>query len=178
LRAGIFAFPRHGTRDLVSSAWRWCDAADHARGEIALDLKPQIFRAATRGWHERDDKWALPRSVLDDIANAAGAEVRLYGPHDDVGQFRRHLSPEDVPPWAWAIVDRFDSGTFSAERLRDLALEGCIIFCKLAQGSYRPVRNHTAAPLASGSNAVARANFVRRLRAGLQAVVFHGHQTD
>jgi hypothetical protein len=99
--------------------------------------------------------------------------VRLYGPHDDVGQFRRHLSPEDVPPWAWAIVDRFDSGTFSAERLRDLALEGCIIFRKLAQGSYRPVRNHTAAPLASGSNAVARANFVRRLRAGLQAVVIH-----
>ncbi len=116
--------------------------------------------------------------MLDDIANAAGAEVRLYGPHDDVGQFRRHLSPEDVPPWAWAIVDRFDSGTFSAERLRDLALEGCIIFRKLAQGSYRPVRNHTAAPFASGSNAVARANFVRRLGVGLQAVVIHGHQTD
>ncbi len=57
---------------------------------FADDLKPQIFRAASRGWYERDDKWAFPRSVLDDIATAAGAEVRLYGLHDNVGQFRRH----------------------------------------------------------------------------------------
>jgi SAM-dependent methyltransferase len=111
-------------------------------GNFAKDLKPQIFRQALPGWRDRDDKWAFPRCVLDEIASDAGAEVRIYGLHDNVGQFRRHLTymlkvyagiPEDtVPGWAWEIVDRFDREVFSPEMLRDLALEGCIIFRKLA----------------------------------------------
>ena len=106
------------------------------------DMRPQIFRQAVRGWRNRDDKWAFPRSVLDEIAQNAGAEVRVYGLHDNVGQFRRHFSymletygnmkPKDFPEWGWAIFDRFDNRTFSPEMLRDLAIEGTIIFRKLS----------------------------------------------
>jgi SAM-dependent methyltransferase len=113
----------------------------HVISRFSEDLKPQIFRAQMPGWLERDDKWAFPRSVLDEIAADAGAELLVYGLHDNVGQFRRHLShmltmyasipSENVPPWAWEIVDRFDRDTFSPEMLRDLAIEGCIIFRKL-----------------------------------------------
>lgn len=107
---------------------------------FADDVRPQIFRTAMKGWRDRDDKWVFPRSLLDDIAAETGSEVRVYGLHDNVGQFRRHLSymlrtyasvdPDTLPKWAWEIVDRFDKDIFSPEMLRDLALEGCIIFRK------------------------------------------------
>jgi ubiquinone/menaquinone biosynthesis C-methylase UbiE len=105
------------------------------------DMRTQIFRQATPGWRDKDDKWAFPRSVLDEIGQKAGAEVRTYGLHDNVGQFRRHFSymletyggmnPKEYPDWAWEIFDRFDKDTFSPEMLRDLAIEGVIIFRKL-----------------------------------------------
>ena len=108
---------------------------------FANDLRPQIFREATPGWRDRDDKWAFPRSVLDRIARENRAEVLTYGLHDNVGQFRRHFSyvletyggmkATDYPAWAWDIFDRYDKETFSPEMLLDLALEGCIMFRKL-----------------------------------------------
>jgi SAM-dependent methyltransferase len=119
---------------------RWTEAM-RLTENFANDLRPQIFREATPGWRDRDDKWAFPRSVLDGIARENHAEVRTYGLHDNVGQFRRHFSymletyggmkAADYPEWAWNIFDRYDKETFSPEMLLDLALEGCILFRKL-----------------------------------------------
>lgn len=118
---------------------RWSRAMTLTQN-LANDLRPQIFRAATPGWRDRDDKWAFPRSVLDRIALENGAELRLWGLHDNVGQFRRHFSymletycgmkADEYPAWAWEIFDRYDRETFSPEMLSDLALEGCIMFRK------------------------------------------------
>ena len=104
--------------------------------DFANDLRPKIFLEAIAGWRDRDDKWAFPRSVLDRIAQENRAEVRVYGLHDNVGQFRRHFSymletyggmkVTEYPGWAWDIFDRYDKDTFSPEMLIDLALEGCI----------------------------------------------------
>jgi SAM-dependent methyltransferase len=109
---------------------------------FAEGLRPQIFREATPGWRDRDDKWAFPRSVLDRIARENRAEVLTYGLHDNVGQFRRHftymletyggMKAADYPGWAWDIFDRYDKDTFSPEMLLDLALEGCIMFRKIS----------------------------------------------
>ncbi len=40
------------------------------------------------------------------------------------------MKPAHYPDWAWGIFDKYDRETFSPEMLRDLALEGCIVFCK------------------------------------------------
>ncbi|RHZ91237.1 methyltransferase domain-containing protein [Rhodopseudomonas palustris] len=108
---------------------------------FATDLQPQIFRGAIPGWEDRDDKWAFPRSVLDRIARDHGAEVHVYGLHDNVGQFWRHftymletycgMKATDYPSWVWDIFDRYDNESFSPEMLFDLALEGCILFRKM-----------------------------------------------
>ena len=42
------------------------------------------------------------------------------------------MKAADYPEWAWNIFDRYDKETFSPEMLLDLALEGCIMFRKLA----------------------------------------------
>jgi SAM-dependent methyltransferase len=119
---------------------RWSRAMTLTQN-LANDLRPQIFRATTPGWRDRDDKWAFPRSVLDKIAQENGAELRVWGLHDNIGQFRRHftymleiycgMKAEEYPAWAWEIFDRYDRETFSPEMLLDLALEGCIMFRKL-----------------------------------------------
>ena len=56
---------------------RWSRAMTLTQN-LANDLRPQIFRATTPGWRDRDDKWAFPRSVLDKIAQENGAELRLW----------------------------------------------------------------------------------------------------
>ena len=109
-------------------------------GRLMDDLRPQIFRGG-EGWAERDDKWAFSRSKLDQMAEAAGADVRVLPLHDADGQWRRHLSymletyvdvrPADLPPWVWEIVDRYDRSTYPPEMLRDLALVSCIVFRRL-----------------------------------------------
>lgn len=114
------------------------DHAIYLTKRFADELRPQIFRDAMPGWRERDDKWAFPRALLDDIARAADASVFTYGLHDHVHQFRRHFTymlktygdfdAANYPDWAWDIFDRYDTKTFSPEMLRDLALEGCILF--------------------------------------------------
>lgn len=106
---------------------------------LAEDVRPQVFRGGP-DWAERDDKWAFPRSMLDRMAHEADAEVRVIPLHDNVGQFRRHLTyaletyvsvpRKDVSEWVWDLIDRFDKDTFSPEMLVDLALEGCIVFRK------------------------------------------------
>jgi SAM-dependent methyltransferase len=109
---------------------------------FANELRPQIFRDAVPGWRDRDDKWMFSRSMLDDIARAAGATVATYGLHDTIGQFSRHFSymlqtyggmnPADYPDWAWEIFDRCDKAMFSPDMLRDLPFEGCIMFRRSA----------------------------------------------
>jgi len=128
-------------REIVSEArrrdeWNHPLYCIHHLGEA---FRPQIFRHGP-GWSERDDKWAFPRSKLDEMAAACGADATVIPLHDNVGQFRRHLTymletyvdvPRgDVPAWVWEIVDRYDMSTFSPEMLRDLALEGCVVFRK------------------------------------------------
>jgi ubiquinone/menaquinone biosynthesis C-methylase UbiE len=127
--------------------WRPGRPWDHAiylTGLLSDALRPQIFRMAIPGWKDMDDKWAFPRAVIDEMARDAGATATVYGLHDNVGQFRRHfaymletyggMSPTDYPDWAWEIFDRYDRETFSPDMLRDLALEGCIVFRKNSTG--------------------------------------------
>jgi SAM-dependent methyltransferase len=119
-------------------AWKKSPDAMRLTENFAKDLRSRIFREATSG---RDDKWAFTRSVLDRIARENRAEIRTFGLHDNVGQFRRHFSymletsggmkATDYPGWAWDIFDRYDKETFSPEMLLDLALEGCIMFRRL-----------------------------------------------
>jgi SAM-dependent methyltransferase len=107
---------------------------------FADKLRPQIFRSAIPGWRDLDDKWAFPRSVLEKIARDNNADIQIYGLHDNVGQFKRHFSyqmsinrftkPSSFPSWVWDIFDRYDTETFSPEMLKDLAIEGCVIFTK------------------------------------------------
>lgn len=116
------------------------DHAIYLTGRLSDALRPQIFRDAIPGWKDMDDKWAFPRSVIDDMAREADATATVYGLHDNIGQFRRHfaymletygdMKADAYPRWAWEIFDRYDSATFSPAMLRDLALEGCIIFRK------------------------------------------------
>lgn len=107
---------------------------------VVTGLAPQIFRDALPGWHDRNDKWVFPRSVIDDIARAAGAVVTVYPIHGTEGQFRRQFTymlatdrgddPAGLPTWINEIFDRYDREAFSPQMLTDLALEGCIIFAK------------------------------------------------
>jgi ubiquinone/menaquinone biosynthesis C-methylase UbiE len=107
---------------------------------IAKSLEPQIFRAATPRWRERDDKWAFSRSMLDKIAEQAGAQLTIYPLHETKDQFSRSfaymlqtyggISRDSMPGWVWSIFDRYEQKTFSPEMLIDLALEGCIMFRK------------------------------------------------
>jgi ubiquinone/menaquinone biosynthesis C-methylase UbiE len=107
---------------------------------LADKLRPQIFRSAIPGWRDLDDKWAFPRSVLEEIARGINADLQVYGLHDNVGQFKRHFSYlmsvnrftrlSSFPSWVWDIFDRYDNETFSPEMLKDLAIEGCIIFTR------------------------------------------------
>lgn len=107
---------------------------------FADKLRPQIFRSAIPGWRDLDDKWAFPRSVLEKIARDNNADFQVYGLHDNVGQFKRHFlyqmsvnrftKPSSFPSWVWDIFDRYDNEAFSPEMLKDLAIEGCVIFTK------------------------------------------------
>jgi SAM-dependent methyltransferase len=119
--------------------WRSGGPVVKFAGNIAKMLEPQILRRV-RNWRDLDDKWAFPRSVLQDIADATNTELIVYPLHDNKGQFRRHftymleayggLKREDVPSWAWEPFDRFDNETFSPAMLTDLPIEGCVIFRK------------------------------------------------
>ena len=115
LRAGIFAFSptrnpgfgRVGTAMMRGPGS--CPRRDSTRSGAA------IFRAATRGWHERDDKWAFPRSVLDEHRQRRWRRSAALW----TARHRRTVLPPPVArgcsaAGACAIVDRFDSRTFSS----------------------------------------------------------------
>ena len=78
--------------------------------------------------------------MLEEIARENNADLQIYGLHDNVGQFKRHFSylmsvnrftrPSSFPSWVWEIFDRYDNETFSPEMLKDLAIEGCVIFTR------------------------------------------------
>jgi predicted O-methyltransferase YrrM len=112
---------------------------------IPVSLEPQIMRGSLPGWRDRNDKWAFPRSVLEQIATRAGSELIVYPLHDNNRQFTRHfaymleayggMNRSDVPKWAWAVFDRFDRRIFSPEMLLDVPLEGCVIFRKPTSSS-------------------------------------------
>lgn len=109
--------------------------------QIPGELDPQILRERTTGWRDRNDKWAFPRSYLQALAKRAGATLQIFPEHDNKSQFRRHVSymlnvyaamkDEDLPPWAWEIVKRYDEDTFSPDMLTDLAMAGCVAFTKV-----------------------------------------------
>lgn len=103
-----------------------------------LDI--QIKRERRPGWHDRDDKWVYPRSVLQRIADENGAELIVYPNHSTVAPFRSHISNfitalggyelTALPDWAWAKIDRMDNDIFSPEALSDMLVTGCVMFRK------------------------------------------------
>jgi SAM-dependent methyltransferase len=107
---------------------------------VVTGFAPQIFREALPGWQSRNDKWMFPRSVIDDMARNAGATLTVYPLHESEGQFRQQFTymmqshrgddPAGVPSWMDEIFDRYDREAFSPQMLKDLAMEGCIIFGK------------------------------------------------
>jgi SAM-dependent methyltransferase len=126
-------------REAVSPAFTWL-------AEMSAEWNLQIQRDQLPGWRDLDDKWLFPRSVLQQIADEAGAELivkRLDSFQGRKDLFRanlgyqlrdwRGLDPDDpavMPPWAWEIVDRFDNDYFSVGLKEDLLFEGCVIFRK------------------------------------------------
>jgi hypothetical protein len=110
-----------------------------ATGKVESRLPFRQKTCGDCGGHARI-KWAFARSVLEDLADQAGAELMTY-PLEGTGvkgQFRAHvkymleayagLLPETLPKWAWDVFDRYDNETFSEEMLRDLSPAGCVIF--------------------------------------------------
>lgn len=108
---------------------------------IPAQLKPQIFRERMAGWQDRNDKWAFPKSVLEEIARSVHtSNLIIYPLHDNKKPFTRQMSymmkaygnlePSELPAWAWQIFDEFESDYFSPEMLTDLLIEGCVIFQK------------------------------------------------
>ncbi len=108
---------------------------------VVTGFAPQIFREALPGWQSRNDKWMFPR-VRD---RRHGAQRRRHADGLPAPRERRsvpaaiHLYDESpiavtirptVPSWVDEIFDRYDRETFSPQMLKDLAMEGCIIFGK------------------------------------------------
>jgi ubiquinone/menaquinone biosynthesis C-methylase UbiE len=103
-----------------------------------LDI--QIKRERRPGWHQRDDKWVYPRSVLQRIADEKGAELVVHPNHSTTAPFRMHITsflqslgahdPTLLPQWAWAKIDRMDNDIFSPEGLADVLVTGCVMFRK------------------------------------------------
>lgn len=126
-------------REMVLPAFTWW-------AEMSAEWNLQIQRDRLPGWRDLDDKWLFPRSVLQQFADEAGAELIVRPLHsfgDRTDLFRCHLryqlrhwrglDPDDpavVPPWAWDIVERYDNEFFSAGLKEDLLFEGVVIFRK------------------------------------------------
>jgi SAM-dependent methyltransferase len=80
---------------------------------IADKLRPQIFGSAIPSWRDLDDKWAFPRSVLEEIARDNDADLQIYGRHDNVGQFKRHFFlPDERQSIYQTLINSHGSGTF------------------------------------------------------------------
>jgi SAM-dependent methyltransferase len=139
---GGYAVLRLMCQEIVREAGRRNDNSPAVRLArwVVTGYAPQIFRDALPGWQDRNDKWMFPRSVLDDIARAAGATLTVYPIHPSEGQFGRQFSymlktdrgddAAGLPLWMNEIFDRYDREAFSPQMLTDLAMEGCIIFAK------------------------------------------------
>lgn len=110
--------------------------------EMAAELNLQIQRDRLPGWRDLDDKWLFPRSVLQEFADAAGAELIITSINESNMPFRLRIShmlkmggfdaldAQLIPGWAWDIIDQYENDFFSAGLKRDLMDEGCVIFRK------------------------------------------------
>ncbi len=110
--------------------------------EIARGLTPQVLRERrVPEWRNLNDKWAFPRSVLEDIQVRAGASrLIVYPLHDNTKPFTRHIrhvlktsagvDESVLPPWVWEFFDQFETEFFSPELLTDFIIEGAILYRK------------------------------------------------
>lgn len=87
-----------------------------------------------------DDKWVFTRGSLEELQQAVGFQrLTIYPIHPTEAPFSRQAEtllrvgleapPEALPPWAWTVLNRYDSA-FSDHLKRDLLIEGAIIMTK------------------------------------------------
>lgn len=92
-------------------------------------------------WFELDDKWLFTRRYFERMAETVGASdvkiIHLYDRPDlFVWQTQRTLTEygglrlDELPDWAWKIVERYDSDYFTEDLKADLIIEGAVIFTR------------------------------------------------
>ena len=151
--AALFFEPMEAGYALLREACLLAAAEGVRRGEgseitdiarsVADGLLPQLRRQRIPGWEDRNDKWAFPRSVLAEIADAANADLVVYPINNLEAPFRSHIAyvveaasgraRETIPDWFYASFDHLDCDVFSPEMLLDLPIEACVIFRPRAQ---------------------------------------------
>jgi SAM-dependent methyltransferase len=92
-------------------------------------------------WFELDDKWLFTRRYFERLGETVGASdvkiIHLYDRPDLFAwQTRRILTEygqlrlDDLPDWAWKVVERYDSDFFTADMKADLIIEGAVVFTR------------------------------------------------
>jgi ubiquinone/menaquinone biosynthesis C-methylase UbiE len=88
-------------------------------------------------WRKLDDKWMFTYEHFQSIAKSLNCKVEIFPLHDQVDQFTRHtrqilvdyagLKADDLPSWAYEIIQSFDRDYFSSEGLKSLPIEACVV---------------------------------------------------
>ena len=92
-------------------------------------------------WFELDDKWLFTRRYFERLGESVGASdvkiMHLYDRRDlFVWQTQRALTEygrlrlDELPDWAWKIVERYDSDHFTEDLKADLIIEGAVVFTR------------------------------------------------
>ena len=112
---------------------------------VSNDIRVRSHRLAlpewSQRWFELDDKWLFTRRYFERLGETVGASdvkiIHLYDRPDLFAwQTRRALTEygqlriEDLPDWAWKIIERYDSDFFTADMKADLIIEGAVVFMR------------------------------------------------
>ena len=108
---------------------------------ISNDINARTKRDSTPEyrdiWKNLDDKWMFTYEHFHSIAKNLNCKVEIFPLHDQVDQFTRHtrqilvnyagLKADDLPSWAYEIIQSFDREYFSTEGLKSLPIEACVV---------------------------------------------------
>jgi SAM-dependent methyltransferase len=110
-------------------------------GDIHVRSHRRSLPQWSERWFELDDKWLFTRRYFDRLGETVGARdvkvIHLYDRPDlFVWQTQRALTEygglqlDDLPDWAWKMVEKYDSDYFTDDFKADLIIEGAVIFTR------------------------------------------------